>query len=107
MPYRLVKESRLTTKVRPVFDIQPKGYNGVSIINDCSNIDLYVIPVVQGVLMRFCRWQYAITVDIFKSLLTVEIKKRPKMYIGLSRVNLARPEFHLIIQVVCFYLSLL
>ena len=54
MPHRpVVKEARLTTKVRPVFDASATGYNGVS-LNSCMNTgpnllaNLYVNDLLSG-----------------------------------------------------------
>lgn len=75
MPHRpVIKETSLTTKVRPVFDASAKGYNGVS-LNDCMEAGPNLIPDLPGVLMRFCRWQIAISADIHKAFLMVGVKK--------------------------------
>ena len=48
MPHRLVvKESSLSTKVRPVFDASAKGYNGVS-LNDCLETGPSLLPDLLG-----------------------------------------------------------
>ena len=73
MPHRpVVKESSLTTKIRPVFDASARGFNGVS-LNDCLNTGPSMIPNLPGILMRFRRWKVALSADVTKALLQIGV----------------------------------
>ena len=73
----VVKESSLSTKVRPVFDASCKGYNKIS-LNDCMNAGPNYLPDLPALLIRFRRWQYALTADIQKAFLQVEVHKQDR-----------------------------
>ena len=68
----VVKEQSLTTKIRPVFDGSAKAPNGIS-LNDCMETGPNLLPDLVGVLMRFRRWQIALTADIQKAFLQVGV----------------------------------
>ena len=68
----VVKEQSLSTKVRPVFDASAKAPNGVS-LNDCMETGPNLLPDLVGVLMRFRRWQIALTADVQKAFLQVGV----------------------------------
>ena len=70
----VVKESSLTTKVRPVFDASAKGRNGVS-LNDCMNTGPSFIPDLPGILMRFRRWKVALIADVTKAFLQIRVRQ--------------------------------
>ena len=73
MPHRpVVKESSLTTMIRPVFDASAKGFNGVS-LNDCLNTGPRMIPNLPGVLMRFRRRKVALFADVTKAFLHIGV----------------------------------
>ena len=73
MPHRpVVKESSLTTKIRPVFDASARGFNGVS-LNDCLNTGPSMIPKLPGMLMRFRRWKVALSADVTKAFLHIGV----------------------------------
>ena len=73
MPHRpVVKESSISTKVRPVFDASAKGHNNVS-LNDCLETGPSLIPDLLGILMRFRRWKFALCADITKAFLQVGV----------------------------------
>ena len=73
MPHRpVVKESSLTTKIRPVFDASARGFNGVS-LNDCLNTGPSMIPNLPGILMRFRRWKVALSADVTKAFLQIGV----------------------------------
>ena len=75
MPHRpVVRESSLTTKVRPVFDASAKGSNGVS-LNDCVETGPNLIASLTEVLMRFRRWKVALTADITKAFLQISVRR--------------------------------
>ena len=52
----VVKESSVSTKVRPVFDASAPGPNDVS-VNDCVETGPCLIPDLVKVLLKFRRWQ--------------------------------------------------
>ena len=73
MPHRpIIKESRVTTKIRPVFDASAAGKNGVS-LNDCLETGPSMIPNLVSILIRFRRWLVALTADITKAFLQVKV----------------------------------
>ncbi len=74
MPHRpVVKESSLSTKVRPVFDASAKGAKGIS-LNDCMETGPNLLPSLVEILLRFCRWPIAIVSDIQKAFLQIVVK---------------------------------
>ena len=70
-----VRESRTTTKIRPVFDASARGSNGIS-LNDSLESGPNINPTVMGLLIRFRRWRYALSVYIQKAFLQVELDER-------------------------------
>ena len=70
-----VRESRTTTKIRPVFDASARGSNGIS-LNDCLESGPNLNPTVMELLIRFRRWRYALSADIQKAFLQVELDER-------------------------------
>ena len=69
----VVKEASVSTKIRPVFDASAKSYNRVS-LNDCMEVGPNMLPDLVGVLLRFRRWKYALTADVRKAFLQVEVR---------------------------------
>ena len=67
-----VREASSTTKIRPVFNASCKGGNGVS-LNDCLESGPNLNPNIVDVLLRFRRWQYAVTADVSKAFLQIEL----------------------------------
>ncbi|GFR71744.1 Gypsy retrotransposon integrase-like protein 1 [Elysia marginata] len=73
LPHRpVIREESLTTKIRPVFDASCKGANGVS-LNDCMNSGPNLIPDLVQILLRFRQWKYALTADITKAFLQINL----------------------------------
>ena len=70
----VIRESSITTKVRPVFDASATGSNDIS-LNDCMNAGPNLLPLLTEVLLRFRRWRYAYTADITKAFLQVGIQE--------------------------------
>ena len=68
----VVRDTAVTTKVRPVFDASAKSYNGIS-LNDCMEIDPCLLGNLTEILLRFRRWQFAITADIEKAFLQIGV----------------------------------
>ena len=71
----VVRESSLTTKVRPVFDASATGTNEVS-LNDCMNPGPNLLPLLPEVLIRLRRWRYAYSADITKAFLQVGVQEQ-------------------------------
>ena len=66
MPHRpVVREDKLMTKVRPVFDASAKDYNQVS-LNDCMEAGPCLVSNLTEILVRFRRWPVTATADIEK-----------------------------------------
>ena len=75
MPHRpVIKESSVSTKVRPVFDASAKGFNGLS-LNDSMEVGPCLLSNLTEILLRFRRWQIALTSDIEKAFLQIGVKK--------------------------------
>ena len=73
MPHRpVVRESRVTTKVRPIFDCSARGPNGVS-LNDCLETGPCMLASLVEILVRFRRWAVAVTADIQKAFLMIKV----------------------------------
>ena len=73
LPHRpVLKESSLTTKIRPVFDASAKGFNGVS-LNDCLETGPNLFPDLPGILLRFRRWKVALSADVTKAFLQIQV----------------------------------
>ena len=73
----VIKESSTSTKVRPVFDASCKGYNKIS-LNDCMDAGPNYLPDLPALLIRFRRWQYALSADIQKAFLQVEVHEQDR-----------------------------
>ena len=74
LPHRpVVKNTSTTTKVRPVFDASAAGPNGVS-LNDCLEAGPCLLPSLVDVLLRFRRWAVALTADITKAFLQIQVR---------------------------------
>ena len=58
----VIRESSLSTRIRPVFNASAKGYNGVA-LNDCLETGPNLVPNLTAILIRFRRWRFAITAD--------------------------------------------
>ncbi|XP_042892723.1 uncharacterized protein LOC122266866 [Penaeus japonicus] len=78
MPHRpVIKLNSSSTKIRPVFDASASCFNGVS-LNDCLHSGPSLNPDLVEVLVRFCRWPIAITADIKKAFLQINVRKEDK-----------------------------
>ena len=71
----MVRESSLTTKVRPVFDASATGTKEVS-LNDCMNSGPNLLPILPEVLIRLRRWRYAYSADITKAFFQVGVQEQ-------------------------------
>ena len=78
MPHHpVVKESSVSTKVRPVFNASAKSPNGLS-LNDCMETGPNLLPNLVEILIRFRRWPIAITADIQKAFLQIAVKRQDR-----------------------------
>ncbi|XP_042874774.1 uncharacterized protein LOC122254950 [Penaeus japonicus] len=78
MPHRpVIKLNSSSTKIRPVFDASASCFNGVS-LNDCLHSGPSLNPDLVEVLVRFRRWPIAITADIKKAFLQINVRKEDK-----------------------------
>ncbi len=78
MPHHpVVKEHSTSTKVRPVFDASAVGVNGIS-LNDCMEAGPSLIPSLVEVLLRFRRWNVALSADITKAFLQVSVREEDR-----------------------------
>ncbi|MCG8430232.1 MAG: A17 family peptidase, partial [Candidatus Omnitrophica bacterium] len=73
LPHRpVVRESSLSTKIRPVFDCSVKGYNGIS-LNDCMEAGPSLFPNIVAILIRFRRWQVGLSSDLTMAFLQLKL----------------------------------
>ncbi|KAK4324412.1 hypothetical protein Pmani_004972 [Petrolisthes manimaculis] len=73
LPHRPVIRDSISSKVRPVFDASAAGPNGVS-LNDCLESGPSLIPDLVEILLRFRRWNIALTADITKAFLQIGVQ---------------------------------
>lgn len=74
MPHRPVVRECISTKVRPVFDASAAGPNGFS-LNDCLESGPSLIPDLVEILLRFRRWNVALTADITRAFLQIGVQR--------------------------------
>ncbi|XP_042892829.1 uncharacterized protein LOC122266927 [Penaeus japonicus] len=78
MPHHpVIKLNSSSTKIRPVFDASASCFNGVS-LNDCLHSGPSLNPDLVEVLVRFRRWPIAITADIKKAFLQINVLQEDK-----------------------------
>ena len=78
MPHRpVVREASVSTKVRPVFDASAHGYNGIS-LNECMETGPNLLPNLVDIILRFRRWYFAITADITKAFLQINVREQDR-----------------------------
>ena len=74
MPHRpIVKESSISTRVRPVFDCSSKSYNGMS-LNDLLETGPSLNPDLVAIMIRFRCWPVALSSDVIKAFLQIYTK---------------------------------
>ena len=75
MPHRpVVRETAVSSKMRPVFDAWARGYNGVS-LNDCMEVGPNLLSNLTEILLRFRRWCIGISSDVEKAFLQISISE--------------------------------
>ncbi len=67
-----VRESSMSTRIRPVFNASCRGQNGIS-LNDCLESGPNLNPGVVDIVTRFRRWKFAVTSDVRKAFLQIEL----------------------------------
>lgn len=78
LPHRpVIREISTTSKVRPVFDASAVSYNGIS-LNHCLESGPSLNPLLVEVLIRFRRWKVALTADITKAFLQINVRKEDR-----------------------------
>ena len=78
LPHRpVVREDRMSTKVRPVFDGGAKDCNGLS-LNDCLSTGPKLHPDLVDILMRFRQHKISLTADVTKAFLQILIRKEDR-----------------------------
>ena len=78
LPHRpVIREVSTTSKVRPVFDASAVSYNGIS-LNHCLESGPSLNPLLVEVLLRFRRWKVALTADITKAFLQINVRKEDR-----------------------------
>ena len=71
LPHRpVIKLSKVSSKIRPVFDGSCKSFNGLS-INDLLDEGPSMNPSIVSILLRFRRWLVALLADIKMAFLQV------------------------------------
>ena len=68
----MIRESSLSTRIRPVFDASAKEFNGIA-LNDCLETEPNLVPNLAAILIRFRRWRFAVTADITKAFLQIAV----------------------------------
>ena len=78
LPHRpVIRESSVSTKIRPVFDASAKAKSGVS-LNDCLHAGPSLLPDLIKILIRFRRWKVALNADIQKAFLQICLQPEDK-----------------------------
>ena len=70
----VVRETAVSSKVRPVFDAWVRGYNGVS-LNDCMEVGPNLLSNLTEILLRFRRWCIGISSDVKKAFLQISVSE--------------------------------
>ena len=76
MPHHaVVKQGRITTKVRVIYDGSATSHECNIVLNDCLQVGPNLIPKLFNVLIRFRCYQVALTGDIEKAFLMISIRE--------------------------------
>ena len=71
--HAVIHRERSTTKLRILYDGAAKSNNRESSLNDCLQTGPNFIPTLFDVLIKFCSYSFALTLDIEKGFLMVGI----------------------------------
>ncbi|XP_045451223.1 uncharacterized protein LOC123660165 [Melitaea cinxia] len=81
LPHRAVmKESSLTTKLRPVYDASAKDSNGMS-LNSCLDKGVNFLDKIPNLLTGFRKGYIGITADIAKAFLQISVTPQDRDYL--------------------------
>lgn len=81
LPHRpVVKESSLTTKIRPVFDASAGGKNAPS-LNQCLEKGLNLIEQIPSILLKFRVYRIGVVSDIRKAFLQISIHEEDRDFL--------------------------
>ena len=76
LPHRpVVKQDRLTTKVRPVLDGSSRANKGEPSLNECLYSGPCLLPLIYDIWLRFRMGPIAIVSDIKQAFLNIEIEE--------------------------------
>ena len=71
LPHRpIIKQNKLSTKIRPVFDASCKSFNGYS-LNDLLEVGPILHPLIIGILLRWRRWPVSLSADVKQAFLQI------------------------------------
>ena len=71
----VIKEERVTTKIRIVYKTSARISSDAPSLNDCLHVGLSLLPDLSALLMKFPVPQIAMTADIEKAFLQVELSE--------------------------------
>ena len=71
----VIKEERVTTKIRIVYDAPARISSDAPSLNDCLHVGPSLLPDLSALLMKFRVPQIAMTADIEKAFLQVELSE--------------------------------
>ena len=78
LPHRpVVKPDSVTTKIRPVFDASAASSDSIS-LNDCLYVGPNLLTDLVSILIRFRRWPVAVSGDIKKAFLQIEVREEDR-----------------------------
>ena len=90
IPHRpVIKEERVTTKIRIVYDASARISSDAPSLNDCLHIGPSLLPDLNALLMKFRVPQIAMTADIEKASLQVEVDRDATRFLWIK--NLQEP----------------
>ncbi|XP_047988456.1 uncharacterized protein LOC125228052 [Leguminivora glycinivorella] len=91
--HAVIKNTSLTTRVRPVFDASARDYNGNS-LNSFLEKGFNCLELIPKLLIKFRKHAIGITSDIKKAFLQISLKKEDRQYLSfLWWKNNERKEF--------------
>ncbi|XP_061708236.1 uncharacterized protein LOC133518592 [Cydia pomonella] len=79
--HAVIKNTNLTTRVRPVFDASARDYNGNS-LNSFLEKGLNCLELIPKLLIKFRKHAIGITSDIKKAFLQISLKKEDRQYLS-------------------------
>lgn len=87
LPYRpVIKESSLTTKIRPVFDASARERNKPS-LNQCLEKGPNLIELIPSLLIRFRERRLGVVSDIRKAFLQISVNENDRNFLRFLWVD--------------------